>query len=366
MEIAQPASRTRLPHVLAALYSVAIVYASLEPFAPWLAPPPGTRFFLFDTATVRFTRYDALLNVLAYAPFGFFVALIERGASPARRVAWSLIAGAAMSFAMESLQMYVPPRIASPFDLLANTVGALLGGLLAGAVASNPAARNAIYEARARMFLPGRLGDVGLGLLLLWLVAQMNPGIPLFAVTFDDTAAPVGLAVSTAPAAHDTASSLIQGAGSAFQVLGVGLFIALLLRGRRNAGGIVVAMIVAALLLKAVAAAVMLKPALWLTWIRWDALAGIGIGALLLRVAIRLPRPAQVALCAIALLSALGAPILAPESLAGRAPLALFDWHYGQLLNYSGLTHAALLVWPVLAAAWLFVLAGLPAWGKPL
>ena len=365
MDAGPPAPYTRLPHVLAALYGAAIVYASLEPFAPWLAPPPGTRFFLFDTASVRFARYDALLNVVAYAPFGFFVALIERGAPPVRRAGWSLAVGAATSFAMEWLQMYVPPRIASPFDFLANSAGALLGGLCAVAVASHPSVRSAIYDARARLFLPGRLGDVGLGLLLLWLAAQMNPGMPLFAVTFDDAAAPAAL-VAAVPAVHDSASSLVQGAGSAFQVLGVGLFVALLLRGRRNAGGIVVAMIIAALLLKGAAAAVMLKPALWLAWIRPQALIGIVVGALLLRLAIMLPRPAQVALCAIALLSALGAPVLAPESLAGRAPLSLFDWHYGQLLNYSGLTHAALLVWPVLAAVWLFALAGLPAWGEPL
>jgi hypothetical protein len=73
----------------------------------------------------------------------------------------------------------------------------------------------------------------------------------------------------------------------------------------------------------------------------------------------------QVALCAIALLSALGALVLAPEAASARAPLAIFDWHYGQLLNYNGLTRAALLVWPLLTAAWLFALAGRPAWGKP-
>jgi hypothetical protein len=72
-----------------------------------------------------------------------------------------------------------------------------------------------------------------------------------------------------------------------------------------------------------------------------------------------------VALCAIALLSALGAPLLAPESLSARAPLAIFDWHYGQLQNYNGLTRAALLVWPLLTAGWLFALAGRPSWGKP-
>ena len=79
MDTASPALglRTRLPHVLATLYGVAIVYASLEPFHPWL--PPQTPFFLFVTGQ-HWIRYDALLNALAYVPFGFFVALLRRGA----------------------------------------------------------------------------------------------------------------------------------------------------------------------------------------------------------------------------------------------------------------------------------------------
>jgi len=76
---------TRLPHVLAMLYGFAIVYASLEPFSPWLPPPPGTPFFLFAPPS-RWVRGDIVLNVVAYVPFGLFVALLHRGASPARRI----------------------------------------------------------------------------------------------------------------------------------------------------------------------------------------------------------------------------------------------------------------------------------------
>jgi VanZ family protein len=365
--------RTRLPHVLATLYGIAIVYASLEPFHPWLAPPPQTPFFLFaGGAAARWIRSDAVLNVLAYLPFGFFVALLRRGASPAQRIGFSVAIGTAMSFAMESLQMYIPPRIASPYDLGANALGATVGGLLATALAHNPVTRASLYRARAGLFLPGALGDVGLALMLLWLVAQTNPGIPLFAVTFDtDPVLPAGATAivqpneTTGEAAHESADTLVQAAGACFQVLGVGLFAALLLRRRRNAGGIVVALILGALLAKSIAAAAMLKPAIWQTWVKPGTLVGIAAGAVLLRVVMALPRPVQVAVCAIALLSALGAPVLSPETLSAHAPLAIFDWRHGQLLNFNGLTHAALLVWPVLTAAWLFALAGRPAWGRP-
>jgi len=33
--------RTLLPHALAALYALALIYASLQPFGAWLPPEPG-------------------------------------------------------------------------------------------------------------------------------------------------------------------------------------------------------------------------------------------------------------------------------------------------------------------------------------
>jgi len=92
---------------------------------------------------------------------------------------------------------------------------------------------------------------------------------------------------------------------------------------------------------------------------------GIAAGALAIPAVIQLPRPAMIALCGIALLSSIGVPVLAPDLLSARAPLTLFNWRYGQLLNYNGLTRTILLVWPVLAALWLLALAGRPGWGDP-
>jgi hypothetical protein len=87
-------------------------------------------------------------------------------------------------------------------------------------------------------------------------------------------------------------------------------------------------------------------------------------GALVLMLAIWLPRPVRTTLCAIALLSSLVAPLLAPDMWQARAPLALFQWPYGHLLNFNGLTHAVLVIWPVLVSAYLLWLAGQPGWGQ--
>ena len=76
--MSEPRTHSRLPHFLATLYGLAIVYASLQPFANWLAPPPNAVFFLFAPWPPRWVRYDFVTNLVAYLPFGFFVALIPR------------------------------------------------------------------------------------------------------------------------------------------------------------------------------------------------------------------------------------------------------------------------------------------------
>jgi hypothetical protein len=86
---------------------------------------------------------------------------------------------------------------------------------------------------------------------------------------------------------------------------------------------------------------------------------------LLLAASIRLPRSVQVTLATVALLSSLLATLFLPDLVFARAPLSLFNVSYGHLLNFNGLTHTVLLLWPAMASAFLFVLAGRPRWGEP-
>jgi VanZ family protein len=355
-----PAARaSRLPHAMAALYALAIAYASLQPFGEWLAPLPQTPFWALAPWSMRATRFDIVANILAYVPLGFFVALLPtRGGAAARAIA-AVAASTALSFAMETLQWFLPSRGASTIDLVANATGALLGGL-AGARYARSTLRDAVQRLRTRLALPGPIGDVGLALLAVWLVAQANPAIAPFALTFE----PVPVPLSGADAAvADSAVVLIEAAESAFQLVGVGLFVALLVRDRRLAGGAVLLVAGAALLIKGTAAYALLKPAAFESWLSYGALLGIAAGAMLLLPAIVLPRPAQVTICAIALLSSLLTPAFVPEVLQAAAPLTLFNWRYGHLLNFNGLTRSILVAWPLAAALWLFALAGQPGWG---
>ena len=358
--------RTLLPHALALLYGLAIVFASLQPFSPWIAPEPATPFWPFAPWPLRWTRFDVIANVIAYVPFGVFVALAPRRATPRARTALAFAAALTLSFLLETLQMFLPSRDASLIDLAANTGGALLGGFAASRLVRAERARNALSGMRHRIFLPGKLGDFGLALLVLWLVAQINPGIPLFAITFDAEQAHAGvMALAATAAAPDIAAKLIEAAESALQLLGVGLFLTLLLRERRFIGGAVLLLVGAALLAKGVAAVLLLKPAVWETWLKPGISMGMAGGALILLFTVFLPRAVQVATCATALLASLLLPVLAVDVPAASVPITLFNWRYGHLLNFNGLTQTVLLVWPIAAAAWLFALAGRPAWGEP-
>lgn len=356
--VTQARTASRLPHVLATLYAVAVVYASLQPFGPWMPPPAATPFWLWAANPFHATHFDVLLNIVAYVPLGLFTALVPRRASPVRRIAIGTLAGAALAFTMESLQAYVPTRDASVYDLASNTLGAGLGALLAARVARNSALKRRLAGARARWILPGALGDIGLSLLALWLVAQCNPAIGLFAITWDPAQA--GALAHDAP---DLVSTVVDALETTLQFAGMGLFLALLVRVPARLAMALVLLLVVALAGKSAAALNMLRPAPWESWLRPNVALGIALGAVLLMGLLRLPRAAQVIACAIVLLLSVGVPALVADPEAVRVPLTLFNWRYGQLLNFNGLTHTVLLLWPLAAALWLFALAGQPAWG---
>jgi hypothetical protein len=325
-----------------------------------MAPVAGSPYFLVAPWPPRWVRYDLVTNCAAYVPFGFFVGLAARWRAPPHPFAIATLTGAVLSLAMETAQMFLPTRDASVADLIANTAGAALGGALAMAFARSPRATRSLAAARDGWFLPGIAGDLGLALLAIWLTVQANPGIPLFATMYDSAARPFA-----EPMPDDVAAALVESVHSAFQLLGVGLFVALLVRERRHVAGAVLLLIGAAAIIKGVAAAVLLNPVAGAHWLTPAVALGVAAGSVLLALAIRLPRSAQVTLAAIALLSSLLATLFAPDLLFARAPVGLFNGPYGHLLNFNGLTHTVLLLWPAVASAFLFALAGRPRWGDP-
>ncbi|MDR0250635.1 MAG: VanZ family protein [Burkholderiales bacterium] len=352
--------RTHLPLALALLYTLCIVYASLYPFIRWEMPLPGTPYWLFEPA--RFYRTDFIVNFFAYLPLGLFIGLTGRR----YRLFRATVCGALLSLAMESCQWLMPPRSADLYDLLANTVGAISGGAISWGLATFLPLRDALYRWRA-LFLPGWLGDFGLALLVFWLAAQTNPGIPLFSIAFDPTVLAAAWPDNTVPftdARWSMSAEIVMGA---FQISGVGLFVALLVRDRRHAVLMAMLLILAAFLLKNVAIWLTLSDAARTHYLgrtaTWIALI---LGFLLLYAFFALSRPKAVTVCAVILLSSLLTLLLLPDLLSTRMPSSLLNDRYAHLLHFDGLTRTILLVWPLTAGIWLLFLAGRPRWGESL
>ena len=114
-----------------------------------------------------------LSNVLAYAPLGLLVALAARSRTATKRVALAVLVGAALSISMEMLQHWIPSRVVSVFDVIANVCGSAAGALVAKGITVPP-----VRQWRTTWFKPGRLADFGLIILAAWALSQCSPLVP--------------------------------------------------------------------------------------------------------------------------------------------------------------------------------------------
>lgn len=179
MNVAASHKTAALPLSLA--YAALIVYASLYPFADWRDQGIAPWAYLTAPWPKYWTGFDLGINVIGYAPLGFLMAVaVMRARSDTggfNAVLRATLAGGAISFAMETLQSYLPARIPSNVDFGLNTIGALVGATLAaglerfGAVAHWSRARSAWFVEDSRGALV---------LLALWPAALLFPA----AVTF--------------------------------------------------------------------------------------------------------------------------------------------------------------------------------------
>jgi VanZ family protein len=171
---------------LAGTYAVLIVYASLYPFSGWRNQEILPWEFLFAGWPKYWTGFDLAANVVGYVPLGFLLALsfMRRGnvryftSHPnLASIAVALLAGTLLSFCMETLQNYLPSRVASNVDFGLNAAGTLIGAVLATGLELGGAIAH-WTRFRERWFIPEARG--ALVLLALWPFALLFPAaVPL-------------------------------------------------------------------------------------------------------------------------------------------------------------------------------------------
>ncbi len=170
---------TALPLALA--YAALIVYASLYPFSDWRDQGIAPWAYITAPWPKYWTGFDLGINVAGYVPLGFLAAITvlrtRPGAGVFQAVLRAALVGAAISFAMETLQSYLPVRIPSNVDFGLNALGALLGAVLAAGLERFGAVAH-WNRTRADWFVDDARG--ALVLLALWPVGLLFPA----AVTF--------------------------------------------------------------------------------------------------------------------------------------------------------------------------------------
>ena len=170
-----------LPRLLLAVYVLLIAYASLYPLSGWRDPGASALAFLFSPWPRWVTPFDLFANVLGYLPFGALCALALHPRLRGRAsVAVAAACGAALSIALESAQSFLPARVASNVDVLANSAGALAGGIAGTLAAPWLLGRGPVKRLRAAAIVPGAEAELGLALLGLRWFAQLNPATLLF------------------------------------------------------------------------------------------------------------------------------------------------------------------------------------------
>ena len=324
-----------------AVWLLLIAYASLYPFGPLRLPPPDA-LAQFATRPRYVVPFDVTLNIAAYFPLGVLAALYFSGGNVRlSSLAKALAFGTALSFAMEGCQLFIPGRVSSIYDVLANATGTLLG-VLAFVDPFQSVVTRQLAQWREESFIAGPWGDAGLVLVGLWLLAQLNPALPFFGA--GNIAAP-GDAV---PEAHG-----LEWASVALGICGFGLFVSTLLRREQGSLRVTLVLLSAALWLKFVAASFMLQPHFSDEWVTSGRFVGLALGVAALAPLRRLPRAGRAYVAILAILAgALISKIFGSYSSLVDL-LHVFRWPYGQLANFTTLTRSVHELWPFAALTFL-------------
>lgn len=160
---------------LALVYAALVLYASLYPFTGWRWPPgPSLPALLALPWPPWRDPFDVWANVLGYLPLGalLFVAQARTGRTAWRALLFAVLVPAALSYATEVTQQFIPRRVPSLVDWALNSAGAAAGAALA-ALLLRLGLLQRWQSLRERWFVRDSAG--ALSLLALWPVGLLFP-----------------------------------------------------------------------------------------------------------------------------------------------------------------------------------------------
>ncbi|MCX9157386.1 VanZ family protein [Niveibacterium sp. 24ML] len=338
--------RYHLPRDLAIAVSLLTAYACLHPFSGWHSIGVGPVFFMSAPWPRYFTWLDIGLNIAGFLPLGFAWGTALAGRfKPGRRVVLVWLGGTLLSLGLEILQNYLPTRVASNLDIAANSIGALLGALLALRFGQIFDTGGALARWRERRILSGRTGGFGLLVIGLWWLSLLNPSSYLFA----NGDLRQLLDITANYTLSGRAFLNVEMALTAANTLAIGLIARHAMRA--SSPWLAGCILLLGVAVKVLATSVFLVPAQPWHWATPGGLRGLGLGIVLLALAWRLGTHARQSLISLALLAATALMNLAPENPYWDVMTRVR--HQGHVLNFHGLTELVGSLWPFFALIWL-------------
>ncbi len=152
--------------------AVLILYGSLFPFRLRTSVDLGL-FGLFETLTFKqTTRGDIVANLLLYLPFGVCLMFAFSARRVRRPLVPTILIGAALSLAVELMQVYLRFRVSSLTDVALNMLSTSCGAAAAmayGALGTS---------VRLPVLASSRLDPAALSVVVLWLGFRLAPFVP--------------------------------------------------------------------------------------------------------------------------------------------------------------------------------------------
>jgi len=328
------------------------VYASLQPFAGWRAPPDEVLHFLTAPWPRYVTAGDIMLNILAYLPLGamLFYALRPPLAAAVACVL-AIVLSAALSLALESTQMFLPSRIASNVDLISNTAGSAIGalGALLLALWNDPLA-----ALRRRMIRADSFGDCGLLIAALWVFVQFHPA--RLAFSSGDLRDMLDITPMFTHTSHT--HLLAEAAVAGCAVITMGLLVSLLMLSRRYALHAMALTLVPTLVAKSVAAILVGRAANWIQWLTPGVALGLATGGILLLLLLLWLAPwAHAAVAILCLIASVAVVNVTPENPYQMPPPHILSVQPTHLNNFGNIARTLSICWPFAALILLLGLA---------
>jgi VanZ family protein len=343
------------PRHLAIVYIALLICASLYPMSGWR----GMGLPIFDYLIAPWPKYfevgEIVVNLIGYMPLGLVVVpALPRHWTWKKKVAVTVLFAMLFSLCMETTQNFLPTRVSSNVDLLANSLGAFLGALAGvrwGPAIFAPGRGLARWRERT-IADDGLTGDIALILIVLWIFVQLTPDQLLFA------GGELRRLLNIAPPLPFEPGRLIvfETAQTASMMLAVGLFARCTLRV--PGASMVVALLALGMGARLVGSASFFVPSSPLAWLTPGVKYGFFVGVVLLFIALRLPRVAQHALAGASLLTASVLINMMPESPyflrnVGGGPAIIRRANYP---NFYALCRLIAAVWPFVALTYLSAL----------